>query len=166
MAAKKVGFDDFLVVRTVADLESHVRPWSAEPPPAAPDPDDPTEVIARLQRERDDAKRAISTLIQVGLNPHLKAAEKVAYFATFGLVQQKRDRGDVEPDGTVHLSAAEIADDWRPDPEKGEHVEPFNKDGSRPRMARDKVRPILAEAVDRGLLPAKPRTLVRRRADG
>ncbi|MDP9356464.1 MAG: DUF3854 domain-containing protein [Chloroflexota bacterium] len=163
----KVGLDDFKVADgTSEELDALARPWQPNALPFVPDPDDPTEVIARLQRERDDAKRAISTLIQVGLNPHLKAAEKVAYFATFGLVQQKRDRGDVEPDGTVHLSAAEIADDWRPDPEKGEHVEPFNKDGSRPRMARDKVRPLLKEAVDRGLLPASPRPSVRRRADG
>ncbi len=163
----KVGLDDFYVARgTNADIDALARPWAAELPLGTPDPDDPVEVVARLQRERDEARRALSMLIQVGLNPHLKATAKVVYFATFGLVQQKRDRGEAEPDGTVHLSAAEIADDWRPDPEKGEHVEPFNKDGSRPRMARDQVRPILKEAVDRGLLPASPRPTVRRRADG
>lgn len=163
---EKVGLDDFFAAGgTVAELEALTRPWSATPPPLLPDPDDPVEEAARYRRERDEARRAIGTLVQVCLNPNLKATEKVAIVATFGLVQAKRDRGEVDPDGTVRLSAAEIANDWRPDPKKGEHVAPFNpKDGSKPRMSRDKVRPLLNTLTkDRGLLPASPRPTVRHR---
>ncbi|MDP9358319.1 MAG: hypothetical protein M3R02_24135 [Chloroflexota bacterium] len=163
MAAKKVGFDDFLVVRTVADLESHVRPWSAEPPPAAPDPDDPAEKLARVERERDELKRSIGMLVQTCLNPHLKATEKVAIVAAFGLTQQKRDQGDVAPDGTVTLSAAEVSNDYRPKPEPGGHVASFNQDGSKPRMSRDQVTPIMRAASARNILPARPRKVTRHR---
>ncbi len=37
----KVGFDDFFAARgegAVAELEVLARPWSAEPPPLAPNP--------------------------------------------------------------------------------------------------------------------------------
>ncbi len=162
----KVGLDDFKAAGgTSAELDALARPWSAEPPPGAPDPNDPAEKLARVQRENEEMRRTISSMFQVAVNPNLKPAEKVVILATVGLVQQKRDRGEVEPDGSVLLSPAEIADDWRTDPKKGEHVAPFNpKDGSRPRMARDKVRPILKTlAEERGLLPAVPRPTVRRR---
>ncbi len=161
----KVGLDDFHVTGgTNAELDALARPWEPNALPFVPDPDDPAEELARLRRERDEAKRALSAAIQVFLNPHLKSTEKVALVATFGLVQQKRERGEVEQDGTVRLSSAEISDDWRPVPEKGEHVAPLNpKDGSRPRMSRDQVRPILKSAIDRGLLPARPRPTVRHR---
>lgn len=171
MGAAKTGLDDFVAARRtvaaqgiVAELEALARPWKgAPPPPLAPDPDDPAEEIARLRRENGELKRSIGTLVQVGMNPHLKEKEKVAIFATFGLVQQKRDRGEAEPDGTVRLSAAEIADDWRPKPEKGAHVAPFNPKGSVPRMARDKVRPLLERLSEEGILPASPRPMVRHR---
>ncbi len=160
----KVGLDDFKVAGgTVAELDALARPWSAEPPPMTPDPDDPVEKAARYRRERDEARRVISAMFQVAVNPNLKPAEKVVILATFGLVQQKRNRGEVDPDGTVRISSSEIAEDWRPKPKEGERVVPFNpKDGSRPRMARDKVRPILKEAMKRGILPVSERPIVRR----
>ncbi len=162
---EKVGLDDFFAAGgTVVELEALTRPWSVAPPPMAPDPDDPVEKIARLQRERDEARRAISTLIQVCLNPNLKATEKVAYVAAFGLVQQKRERGDVDPDGTVRLSAAEVSNDYRPKPEPGEHVAPVNpKDGSRPRMSRDQVLPIMRAASARNILHAHPHKVTNHR---
>ncbi len=152
---EKVGIDDFFAAGgTVAELETLTRPWSAEPPPMAPDPDDPVEKAARYRRERDEARRVIGTMFQVIVNPNLKATEKVAYIAAFGLVQQKRERGEVGPDGAVRFSAAEVSHDYRPKPEPGGHIAPVNQDGSRPRMSRDQVLPIMRAASVRNILPA------------
>ncbi len=79
----------------------------------------------------------------------------------------KRASGEVEPDGRVVLSASEVADDWRPSPARGGQVAPVNpRSGSKPRMPRSSVRPILEEAVERGLLRAEVRGTIRHRDDG
>ncbi len=72
--------------------------------------------LAAVQQERDDARNALSMVIQTALNPNLSANEKTALIATNGIVQHKRDTGQIEPDGKVICSAAETSDDWRKAP--------------------------------------------------
>jgi hypothetical protein len=80
--------------------------------------------LATVRRERDEARASLSAITQTVMNPHLKSTEKVAIVAACGLMQHKRARGEVEPDGSVVLSAAEVSDDYRPVPQRGEHVAP------------------------------------------
>jgi ribosomal protein S14 len=122
--------------------------------------------LATVRRERDEARASLSAITQTIMNPHLKATEKVAIVAASGLMQQKRARGEVEPDGSVVLSAAEVSDDYRPVPQRGEHVAPRNLSGSTPRMTRGSVKPILETMIARGIVPATPRHAVKTRAGG
>jgi len=122
--------------------------------------------LATVRRERDEARASLSAITQTILSPHLKATEKVAIVAANGLVQHKRARGEVEPDGSVVLSAAEVSDDYRPVPQRGEHVAPRNPTGSTPRMTRSSVKPILETMIARGIVPATPRHAVKTRAGG
>ncbi len=161
---EKTGLDDFYVAGgTNEELDALARPWQPDAIPFAPDPDDPAEEFARVRRERDELKRSVSMLVQTCLNPHLRATEKVAIVAAFGLTQQKRNQGDVAPDGTVTLSSAEVSNDYRPKPEPGGHVAAFNRDGSKPRMSRDQVTPIMRAASARNILPAHSRKVTRHR---
>ncbi len=120
---------------------------------------------ARLTRERDDAKNTVSNLITMFLNPHLKPTDKLAHAATMAIVSHKRQRGAVEADGRVVITAAEVANDYRPVPPPGERVATHNGDGSRPRMSRSQVGPILAAAAERGTLTAAARPAVRQKAN-
>jgi hypothetical protein len=122
--------------------------------------------LATVRRERDEARASLSALTQMTMNPHLKATEKVAIVSACGLMQHKRARGEVEPDGSVVISAAEVSDDYRPVPQRGEHVAPRNSTGSTPRLTRSRVKPILEAMIARGLIPATPRHAVKTRAGG
>ncbi len=72
--------------------------------------------LAAVRQERDDARNALSMVIQTALNPNLSANEKTALIAINGIAQHKRDTGQLEPDGKVIFSAAETSDDWRKAP--------------------------------------------------
>jgi hypothetical protein len=163
----KVGVDDFLAAdKSVVDLFALAQPWDGNGPGIWLRETEESDV-ATLQRELAEAKALNSALVQTFLNPNLTHAEKMAAIAVSNLTQAKHDAGQVEPDGRVVLSASEVADDWRPAPNRGEHVASLNpKSGTKPRMPRSSVRPILKEAVDRGVLRAEVRGTIRRREDG
>jgi hypothetical protein len=148
----KCGIDDFLASGgTVADLDTLTTPWRAADPPPFATAD--AEAFARLTAERDQLVRDNAALLRVQANPHIKGGEKTMLAALLIVASNKPGAA---PGTTVQLSANEIANDWRKEPVKGEHLAPFNRDGSRPRMARAQVGATLKAAMERGLLTVKP----------
>jgi hypothetical protein len=113
-----------------------------------------------------DKTLIISGLIQTVLSPNLTLAEKIALVSVLTLAEKKRQDNDLGGDGLAEIDSAEVANDYRPTPDKGESVAPTNKDGSKPRMSRDKVKPVMRTLVDRGFLSATPRAVMRTRANG
>jgi hypothetical protein len=160
----KQGIDDAIANgHILADvLASAYVPREPTPADFPDDPDDAHGTVVKLQAELADKSRIISGLFQTVLSPHMTPSEKVAYLSTLALAEHKR-QGD---DDTTELSPAEISDDWRPVPDKGETIVPTNNDGSKPRMSRDKVKPVMRVLVSRGLIPATPRTVTRTHANG
>lgn len=156
----KVGLDDWFVAGgTVADLEALARPWDGTGPGIwqhyAGD-QDPAEIQATLR-----------LLMAAIANPELNRSDLQLMASVASLVAFKQSRGEAEPAGGVVLSAAEIADDYRPAPAKGERVVPVNPTtGTKPRMARERVGGAMGQAVERGLIRAKPLPTLRRHANG
>jgi hypothetical protein len=163
----KVGLDDWFVAGgTVEQLEELAKPWDGKGPGVWLR--DGTESdVDTLRRERDAARADKSALIAAILNPELTRAQLITAVAVASEARAKQSRGEVEANGRVVLSASEIADDWRPEPEKGGRVIPLNpRNGRRPRMARDKVKAVMVEAVDNGLIAAHPLPAPRKHANG
>ena len=162
----KTGFDDYFVHGgTVPGLDRLARPWTGEGPgvwlrgTSEHDADE-------LRRQRDAARDDASALVRAILNPDVSRSELVAVTSAAAQVLAKQQRGEVEADGTVVLSAAEISNDWRPAPAKGERVAPTNPAGDRPRLARERITPLLAPAVERGLIVARSHAIPRRHPNG
>lgn len=155
----KVGLDDFFVGGgTVADVEALAIPWDGKGPGV-------------WVRERGEAspellQPVVSALMQAIENPEVSRAQLSLMAAVAGLVMHKRAAGAVAPDGSVRLTAAEISDDWRAAPERGQRIEPTNPSGTKPRMARERVGAMMAESVERGLIDASPIPVVKRHANG
>lgn len=154
---EKVGLDDFFAAGgTVADLDALTTPWQYEVV-------EPPEVV-QLKAERDQLIRDNAVLLRTMANPHVKPAEKTGLAA---LLIVAANKPGAAPGKMVRLSADEIANDFRKEPEKkGEHVAPFNADGTRPRMARAQVKATLKAAMERGLLSVKPQPARVERKDG
>ena len=122
--------------------------------------------IDQLRAELEEKRVTISNLVQTFLNPHLVQSEKLALIAAINIAEQKRQRGDVRSDGSVEINAAEIANDWRAEPtQKGESLPSTNRDGSKPRMRRQTAKPIMSGLIERGIVPATPRTTTTARAN-
>jgi hypothetical protein len=122
---------------------------------------------AALRRQLAERDATIVALTQTILNPHLSHTEKVAAVSIARHADAKRAGGQVEPDGRVVLSASEVADDWRPKPEPGEHIAPVNPDsGTAPHMPRSSARSVLDAALERELVQGEKRGTLRHRADG
>lgn len=157
---QKVGVDDWLVAgHTVDELDALSAPYDGSGPGVwmhyAGD-QDPGEVQA--------VNRSIMSAI---LNPEVSRADLMVMASVAGQVMHKQAVGEVDTDGCVVLSAAEIADDYRPAPAKGERVRPVNPvTGTKPRMARERVSKAMEQAVERGLLPARPLPTIRQHANG
>jgi hypothetical protein len=130
--------------------------------------------VADLERQLADAHATIAAkdeiiaaMAQTFLNPNLSHTKKMVAAAMATAAHAKRAAGDAEDDGRVVLSPAEIADDYRPKPEPGEHLSPVNpKTGTKPRMSRAAVKPLIEEAIAEGLAPAEVREVKRTRANG
>jgi hypothetical protein len=156
----KVGLDDFFVTGgTVAELEVLARPWDGKGP----------GIWQHYAGDQDPAElQTVNRLLMAAiLNPEISRNDLMVMASVAGQVMHKQARGEVEPDGRVVLSAAEIADDYRPAPAKGERVAPVNPvTGTKPRMARERVGRYMGDAVERGLLRAKPLPTVRQHANG
>jgi hypothetical protein len=159
------------------------RPGTTDEP-AAPAGDPCTEVrdeLAALRAEnaalnRQLAERDATIVAQADLivaiertvlNPHLSHTKKMAAVALATKTHAKRAAGDTEPDGRAVLTPAEISDDFRPKPETGGHLPPVNpKTGTKPRMSRASVLPIVEAAIAEGVLIAELREVTRTRANG
>lgn len=156
----KVGLDDWFVAGgTVAELEALARPWDGKGPGIwqhyAGD-QDPAELQATLR-----------LLMAAIANPELNRSDLQLMASVASLMTFKQARGEAEADGRVVLSAAEIADDYRPAPAKGERVAPVNPTtGTKPRMARERVGGAMGAAIERGLIRAKPLITPRQHANG
>jgi hypothetical protein len=163
----KVGLDDWFVAGgTVQELEGLAKPWDGKGPGVWLRETEENDV-ATLRRERDAARADKAALVSLILNPEVTKQQQIAAVAVATETLAKQSRGQVEPNGRVVLSAAEIADDWRPVPKKDERLAPLNpKSGRRPRMAREKVTPLMTEAVDRGLISARPLPAPRKDKNG
>lgn len=163
----KVGLDDYFVAgRTVEDLDHLARRWDGSGPGISfhgpqRDPD-----LTELRRERDEAIAGQTTLLRLCLNPHVSRSELTAAAALAVEVVDRGRRNELREDGRVVISAAEIANDWRPKPETGEHWATENPDGSLPRMARDRVKGFMGRAVEFGLVQAMPVPVRRTHTDG
>ena len=163
---EKTGLDDFYARGgTDAELDALCRPWTGDGPGVWLRGVD-EDTVAELRRERDAARADVGALTRAILNPDVSRSELVAVTSAAAQVLAKQERGEVEPDGSVVLTAAEIAHDWRPVPAKGERVAPTNPLGGRPRMARERVKPLLTPAVERGLITARPQAVPRQHANG
>jgi putative DNA primase/helicase len=75
--------------------------------------------VVELEAENARLTETVSFLVQLILDPDQTQAEKIATVSFAALVEAKRDRGEVAPDGTIAVSSAEISDDWRKAPETG-----------------------------------------------
>jgi len=162
---EKTGADDFFARGgTPADLDALARPWTGDGPGirmvSTHETDD------ELRRQRDAARDDSRALMLAIVNPDVPRAQLVAIASATAQILAKQQRGEIEPDGTVLLSAAEIADDWRPAPETGERIATTNPNGARPRLARERIKPLLTPAVEQGLIHAKPQTVIRKHANG
>ncbi len=162
----KTGLDDFYARGGTPDeLDALCRPWTGEGPgiwlKTAGELD-----ADELRRQRDAARDDSRALMLAIVNPDVPRAQLVAIASATAQILAKQQRGEIEPDGTVLLSAAEIADDWRPAPETGERIATTNPNGARPRLARERIKPLLTPAVEQGLIHAKPQTVIRKHANG
>ena len=163
---EKVGLDDYFVGGgDVAGLDALARAWDGKGPGVWLR--DAHETLETLRAERDAARADVSALVRAIFAPEMTTAELRASVAVAVAARHKQSRGDVEPDGTIALSAAEIADDWRPAPVRGERVADVNPtSGTRPRMARQAASRVMAKAIEHGRVPARPRATVRRHPSG
>lgn len=138
--------------------EETPAPNDAKPEPESPSAsDDHPGLRARLAvvtAERDAARRAltqarrdISALTELLLNPYLPASQKTA--ATAAMVTARRKTPDA--DGNVVAKPGEISNDWRPKPKPGDPSEPLNRDGSKYRMARGTVKSTMKTLCEYGL---------------
>lgn len=136
-------------------------------PPADPISDDACSVeLAKKTAELKEARLTISGMVHTFLNPYMPQSEKIALISALNLAEQKRQRGEVRPDGSIELTAGDISQDFRPEPAAGESVAQTNQDGSKPRMKRQQVKPVITTLADRGFLKITPRSVTRVRANG
>jgi hypothetical protein len=155
----KVGLDDWFVAGgTVTELEALARPWDGKGPGVV--------LRAAAAADPDEQARTIAYLIQAMQHPEHTKADLCVMAATMALTQRKQARGEVAPDGRVVLSAAEISDDYRPVPAKGDRKAEANPNGSKPRLARAKVKPLMQQAIARGLIAAEPVPINRTHTSG
>ena len=158
-AGAKVGLDDWFVAgNTAVQLEALARPWDGKGPGVrlrTPGDVDP-----------DEQAQAFSSLVQAVMHPEYTMADLRLMVGVMVEAQRKRSRGEVTPDGRAIVTAAEVSDDWRPVPDKGQPKATVNPNGSKPRLARTNVKPLMQQAVKRGLIAAEPIPTNRRHANG
>lgn len=162
----KAGFDDYRVAGgTVAGLDALTRPWTGHGPGIWLRDTSETDAD-ELRRQRDAARDDNRALIGAIMNPEVSRSELIVAVSAAALAAAKVASGEVEPDGTVRLTAAEIANDWRPAAATGERLAPTNPNGERFRVARSVVTPTLTASVARGLVRATPRKVPRTHRNG
>jgi len=122
--------------------------------------------IVELEAQLAGARADNTALVQMVQNPNLTLIQIRAGLAVATESKAKRDRGEVDDTGCVQVSTGEVSRDYRPKPADGERLAPTNPDGSRPRLARANVKPVITEAIERGLIPATPRRVPRSHSGG
>jgi hypothetical protein len=106
----------------------------------------------RLRARVDYLQRENAALVLVSTNPHLTGSMRTLVLRTGTLALSKASRGEVEPNGRVRLSAADISGDYRPKPDDGESRLKTNADGTAFHMARSSVKKVALDAREAGLL--------------
>lgn len=108
---------------------------------------------ARLRQENETLRADNRALVQLITNPHIRPTEKVVAVRTVAAAKAKAARGETDPDGRVHLKAAEIGDDYRKAPAEGESWAPANHDGRPVLVPRQQVKAAAKRLRADGLLP-------------
>ncbi len=150
----KVGFDDYFVNGGAVDgLDALTRPWDGRAPLEGPELTGDLEAeVERLRARVAYLERECATLVLTAKNPHVAGTTKMLVMNVGTRVRAKASRGDVEPDGRVRLSPAEISEDYRPKPEPGQPRMKTNPDGSPYLLTRSSVKNLARAAHDAGLL--------------
>ncbi len=149
----KQGVDDFLAAG--GDLPALINTATPAPDimPAVDASDDATlSEVERLRARVAYLERECATLVLTAKNPHVAGTTKMMVMNVGTRVRAKASRGDVEPDGRVRLSPAEISEDYRPKPEPGQPRMKTNPDGSPFLLTRSSVKNLARAAHDAGLI--------------
>ena len=105
--------------------------------------------IDRLeQRLLEIRNQEIAAYEKLLVNPYLKENQRLLGHRILLLAHRKRP----DPDGMVHLSAAEISGDYRKKPEPGDSWAGENPDGSLPLAQRNSTKNIVSSLVDDGAI--------------
>jgi hypothetical protein len=149
----KQGVDDFLAAG--GDLPALINTATPAPDimPAVDASDDATlSEVERLRARVAYLERECATLVLTAKKPHVAGTTKMLVMNAGTRVRAKASRGDVEPDGRVRLSPAEISEDYRPKPEPGQPRMKTNPDGSPYLLTRSSVKNLARAAHDAGLI--------------
>lgn len=149
----KQGVDDF--VAAGGDLLALIDTATPAPdimPAVDASGDASLSEVERLRARIAYLERENVTLVLAGKNPHVAGTTRVMILNAATRVRAKASRGDVEPDGRVRLSPAEISGDYRPKPEPGQPRMKTNPDGSPILMTRSSVKKIAGDARAAGLI--------------
>ena len=157
----KLGPDDAIargIVSTTQMFDSAVQLPKELPDAARRETPGETETdkdlyIATLEAEIKKRDELISGQARLIQNPFLKDKERALSFRLITMAASKASHGDIDSDGMVRLSAAELANDFRPKPNKGESIADTNQDGSYPIARRDTVKNTLRALSGLGGVP-------------
>ncbi len=159
--ARKVGLDDFFAAGgKPVDLDHLTKAWSpVSRPHNLVESEDPIAKIDRLQQ-------LVSAQAALIRNPDLKDKQRALGFSVITLASSAVSKGDAGADGRPRLSAAEIANDYRPRPPKGTPLDETNRDGTRPLTKRSDVKAIIVSLVEAGIFEVSFEQVERRHPNG
>lgn len=158
----KVGIDDYFVRGgRPADLDTLAQPWQPVSRPVnMVEYQDPAARIA-------DLERLVSALGRLIDNPDLSKHQKTLGHKYITLAHSAVSRGDVGPDGKPRIRASAVASDFRSKPKgKGAKLAVLNPDGTQPITRRDKVKGVLHELRDAGVIDFTLEATMRTAANG
>lgn len=165
----KLGPDDALAtgVVTVEQMLTEAVPLGEIPEHALAAPtNSDKERIAQLEAKLARANALISAQARLLKSPDLKDKQRALGYSALTMAAHKASRGEVDEEGRVELSAAEISNDWRPKPPAGEPTPETNQDGSRPLARRETVKRTIQELSDAGALDVVMMPTVRTHTNG
>ncbi|MEJ7900497.1 MAG: DUF3854 domain-containing protein, partial [Thermomicrobiales bacterium] len=158
------GLDDVIVAgATPDDLDAVTRPWVSDESIGCEDAPE----LERLRTENVQLRRITSAQAELLRNPTLKDKPRMVGFATITEAAAMASRGEVDPDGYVHLDVARIVNDYRPRPAKGEAIPETNpQDGSLPLTSRNNAKTALTLLIDHHAIDARFAVTKRKAASG
>lgn len=108
---------------------------------------DTTDAQVQALIEENNALRAqLEAQTALMMNPDLKDAPRRAGYRAIAIAASRQSQAD--DDGYVRMTAAEISNDYRPKPAKGEATPELNANGTRPYMKRQTVKTHMAALSD------------------